>query len=64
MSRILTVGAAQLGPIQRAEGRPAVVERMRGMRRVPPSPELAVRKEEAACVERVRDRSRKQRAGA
>jgi predicted amidohydrolase len=28
MSRILTVGAAQLGPIQRAEGRPAVVERM------------------------------------
>lgn len=28
MSRIITVGAAQLGPIQRNEGRPAVVERM------------------------------------
>ena len=28
MSRIITVGAAQLGPIQRSEGRPAVVERM------------------------------------
>ena len=28
MSRIITVGAAQLGPIQRDEGRPAVVERM------------------------------------
>jgi len=28
MSRIITVGAAQLGPIQKAEGRPQVVERM------------------------------------
>ncbi len=28
MSRILTVAAAQLGPIQRAEPRAAVVERM------------------------------------
>ncbi len=28
MSRVITVGAAQLGPIQKAEGRGAVVERM------------------------------------
>jgi hypothetical protein len=28
MSRILTVGAAQLGPIQRADGRASVVARM------------------------------------
>lgn len=28
MSRVVTVGAAQMGPIQRAEGRAAVVERM------------------------------------
>lgn len=28
MSRVVTVGAAQMGPIQRAEGRTAVVERM------------------------------------
>ena len=28
MSRVITVGAAQLGPIQKAEGRGVVVERM------------------------------------
>ena len=28
MSRVLTVGAAQLGPIQRADSRAAVVERI------------------------------------
>ncbi|PYM44735.1 MAG: N-carbamoyl-D-amino-acid hydrolase, partial [Candidatus Rokuibacteriota bacterium] len=28
MSRIVTVGAAQLGPIQRADGRPQVVKRL------------------------------------
>ncbi len=28
MSRVVTVGAAQMGPIQRAEGRAAVIERM------------------------------------
>ncbi|HWN92817.1 MAG TPA: nitrilase-related carbon-nitrogen hydrolase, partial [Verrucomicrobiae bacterium] len=28
MSRIITVGAAQLGPIQRADGRPQVVKRL------------------------------------
>ena len=28
MSRPLTVGAAQLGPIQRADGRPQVVKRL------------------------------------
>ena len=28
MSRIITVGAAQLGPIQKAESRASVVERM------------------------------------
>jgi hypothetical protein len=28
MSRVITVGAAQLGPIQKAEGRSQVVDRM------------------------------------
>lgn len=28
MARVITVGAAQLGPIQRAGGRAAVVERL------------------------------------
>jgi hypothetical protein len=28
MSRVITVGAAQLGPIQRADARPQVVKRL------------------------------------
>ncbi len=28
MSRVITVGAAQMGPVQKAEGREAVVQRM------------------------------------
>jgi predicted amidohydrolase len=33
MSRIITVGAAQLGPIQRADSRASVVKRMLGLLR-------------------------------